>query len=800
MQTLSELTRLISPQRTVLFLGAGASVPSGAPTGSDLAAMLWKALAKSDIVSEDLTETCSILENRYGRNLLVEEVRTILKKLQPSGGLLAIPEFEWNSIYTTNFDTLVESAYRRCGKLITPVRSNFDYGRAESSEGIPLFKIHGCVTQDLVDGHKGRMVLSERDYEEYKEYRDTLFRRLDLDLSTKDVLVIGHSLRDPHLRQAMNQAAELHQKKGAPGRLFALIYQNDPDRAQLLERRGYTLCFGGVDEFLFHLAAAQPPAPTSQPELPGIFSLPALLRAATLEISHANTLTPNAVRLFNGSPATYADIANGMTIKRSVEERILSQLTSGERYFQILLGVAGVGKTTLARRLLASLSNNGILAWEHRSDFPFKAGEWIEIERRLRETKLKGVLLIDECAEFLRQVNLLAESLAKTEEPSLLLILTANNTQWLPRTKSSCLFSKGYLEKISSLTEDDIEQLISLVDTQPAIRSLVEPTFSQLSRADRGRQLRNRCSADMYVCLKNIFASDALDTILLKEFAALSTEMQDIYRHVSALEASGARVHRQLVLRLLGIEADKVSALLTLMEGLVDEYDIAPQDGLYGWSTRHLVIAQTIARYKYADQDELYSLLRRVISGLNPTIYVELRTLRDICSWEFGIGRLTEDAHQIELYELLIRLAPGERIPRHRLIAKLLRLGRLETASQAIRSAEESVGLDSPINRYKVRLALDRASRTEGILDEDRLAMIREAQRIALRGLEKHPNDKYSYNAYAEVGLALAERSKDASVLDDAIVKMRDAAEKILDPHLGDFLHNFERDRRRFDR
>jgi NAD-dependent SIR2 family protein deacetylase len=63
--TLDDLKSRIDPRHTVLLLGAGASVPSGAPTGADLAKRLWKEVAKSEPQSEDLIETASILVRRY---------------------------------------------------------------------------------------------------------------------------------------------------------------------------------------------------------------------------------------------------------------------------------------------------------------------------------------------------------------------------------------------------------------------------------------------------------------------------------------------------------------------------------------------------------------------------------------------------------------------------------------------------------------------------------------------------------------------------------------------------------------
>jgi hypothetical protein len=374
--------------------------------------------------------------------------------------------------------------------------------------------------------------------------------------------------------------------------------------------------------------------------------------------------------------------------------------------------------------------------------------------------------------------------------------MTASSSQWLPRTKSSNLFKKGFVEKLSVLSELDIEAIVNLVAAQQAIRSLVDPEFATMSRHEQIRRLRYRCAADMFVCLKSIFATDALDAILLREYASLNPELQDIYRHVSALEAAGTRVHRQLVVRLLNVPADRIRVLLSLLEGLIEEFDISQENGLYGWSTRHPVIASIISRYKYANQDELFSLLRSVANNLNPTVYVELRTIRDLCS-EHGIGRLAEPHRRLELYQALISLAPGERIPRHRLIAELLRLDDLNGAEQAIKAAEREVGLDSPISRYSVKLALQRAFLTPGIMDEDRKALMYEASNVALKGIERNRQDKYAYFAYADVGTALAERFAEYWVLDDAIAQMQVAAEFILDPHFQTELTAYEQNRQR---
>lgn len=310
--SIEELVSRIEPGRTVLLLGAGAAVPSGAPTGAELAQAIAKVISGSAI-SDDLEETASILELRWSRLSLVEAVREKLRPLRPVGGLLALPEFDWRRLYTTNFDVLVESSYQAARRPLTPVRSNYDYERADRLEHTQLMKLHGCMTEDVVDGRRGRIVLTEADYEEYASFREILFRQLEMDLAVCDVLVLGQSLRDRHLRDLLAEAANLKARRGAPGRLYALIYERDDDRAALLWRRGFRTCFGGVEDFFYALAAAAPPEDAEPVDDQGRLLLKPILRTAAVDVDQSSEGTADAVRLFNGRAASHADVAQGLT-------------------------------------------------------------------------------------------------------------------------------------------------------------------------------------------------------------------------------------------------------------------------------------------------------------------------------------------------------------------------------------------------------------------------------------------------------------------------------------------------------
>jgi hypothetical protein len=43
--------------------------------------------------------------------------------------------------------------------------SNFDFGQAEIPGAQKLFKVHGSIERDVVDGSNSRLIISEDDYD-----------------------------------------------------------------------------------------------------------------------------------------------------------------------------------------------------------------------------------------------------------------------------------------------------------------------------------------------------------------------------------------------------------------------------------------------------------------------------------------------------------------------------------------------------------------------------------------------------------------------------------------------------------
>lgn len=787
--TLDALARALKPSKTVLVTGAGACVPSGAPTGAQLAAELWKRLANVDAESLDLKETATILERRFSRRAVIDVITKILSPLQPTGGILGLPKLGWEKIFSTNYDKIIEMAYAKQGVPLAPIRSNYDFSSRENSHGTRLFKIHGCISQDESRGDKASMILTEYDYETHEQYRQLLFAQLTASLLENDVLIMGQSLRDGHLNDLIRDVLKGKQQ-GASGHVYALVYQADEYRAPLLEDIGLRIAFGDINTFVHALAGNVESAEEIAAPVSSVL-LPLSLVSTALEVAVEGGKPPNVLRMFNGGPASYADVATRCTFERSQQLEAVDSVLKGVRFVTIT-GAAGVGKTTFARQIASAIQAAGHPVWEHKGDFPFQAKPWMELEASLRSEGRIGVLVLDECTHFLRQANALVDHLSDVELPALRLILTANSAVWAPRLKSPNLFAKGRVIELSRLEVAEINSLISLVERNPEIARLVHGSFKSMSRQEQVQSLRQKCSADMFVCLKNIFANESLDIILLQEYDELDEAVQDLYRYVAALEAVGTRVHRQLMIRMLGIASDEVKAALQRMVGIVDEYDIQPKDGIYGWRTRHLVIARKITEYKFSGLNELTQLFESIISNINPSVPLELNTIREICDSEYGIGRLGDPHTKQRLYRALIKIAPGERIPWHRLIRELLREGDFEAAENVIRNAEDAVGNDAPLDRFKVRLLITRSQKTGGISDGDRVALLRRAYELAMSNLSRHKWDKYSYYTLCDVAVQLVQRGEGPYLLQEALSHAYAASERILDPEMPGKLREYE--------
>ena len=783
----------INTERTVLLFGSGSSIPSGAPSVSDISSHLAEKF-RIDLKGLTLRELTEIIEKRRSRSALIASMRELFEGLRPTGGLLSLPRFKWRNIFTTNYDDLIEQAFKRANEPLSVCASNFDFGTSTAPGTSRLMKIHGTIDKDVSDdGGKSRLIITESDYDLTEDFRQYLFDALKSDLAGAALIIVGHSLADPDIKAIVKRAMTLRREAMNADSIYLFMYTHNADLAELHESYGLKVCFGGIDEFAAALTRHGPSYVKAYEDTDEPLEASQLLPPVTVDVRHNLGLPPHVSDMFNGWPASYSDVATGNTFLRTVVGKAEKQLTEGEKFGVVLLGAGGVGKTTAARQIMHNLAQRNFYVWEHQDDQQLLPEEWIKVAKKLEQESRDGVLFVDNSDTHLYEVNTLFESLAAKDIGRLRVILAAARNRWNPRIKSPALFSNSEAYSLGKLDAHEITDLLRLVEANSQVGALVDSSFMGFSPGERRRRLENRCERDVFVCLKNIFASEKFDDIVLREYATLAPEYQDIYKTVAALETSGVRVHRQLVIRLLGIKMTTIPSVLEHLTDIIREDTVSERHGIYSWRGRHSVIMEIITDFKFAESESFPKLYERVVDALNPTFGIEVRTLRELCNIDTGIRRIPDLQEQNRLLAKMISVAPGERVPRHRLIRNLIDLGKFEQAEAEMRIFSKDFNEDGPVCRYRIILALERARKTPGILEEDRLVILRRAHELAVNGVRKYDHNKYILYTFCDVGLEIFKRTKDLDVFDEAIERMKIAEEKVGDPDISRQIAYYER-------
>ncbi|SFD48391.1 hypothetical protein SAMN05428997_1303 [Bosea sp. CRIB-10] len=608
------------------------------------------------------------------------------------------------------------------------------------------------------------------------------------------LIIIGHSLGDRHIKDLIEKVIEIKSQSEINGDVILFLFQQDNDRAALIERRGIKICFGGIDEFFAGLA--QKAAGNAPSKLPGDTPIDRYprLSAVTTDVAHSSESRQSDVKaMFAGWPASHADILAGHTFARTSADEIVTFLKREDSLAAIVLGASGVGKSTACRQALQQIRSEGVYCWEHKSDFTLPSQDWFSAAKNLKDKSQFGILMIDDAHAHLFELNSLADQLNSSGIFNLKLIVVSTRHQWNPRMKSPALYKAGQEFLIARLNQTEIEALLNLIDANRSVRDLIEQNFSGFSRQQRRRRLIDRCESDMFVCLKNIFASESFDDIILREYADLDQNLRDVYRYVAAMENAGIRVHRQLLVRILGIPLRTISALLDNLTDIIHETELNRKEGIYAWDTRHAAIAAIVTKYKFSDEDQMINLFENVIENINPTYEIEIRTIRELCNATSGIPRISDKNTQNKLLRQLMSSAPAERVPRHRLVRNLIEQGSYEKAEIEIRIFEKDFGIDGPTFRYKVALLNSRASESPGIMTEDRIKILESARSLAVSGLSKFRNNKGILHEYAECGILYYKFTKDPSFFDDALKALKRAEVELGEPDISRLIARLEK-------
>ena len=139
----------------VLFLGAGASFDAvhsqGAtiPMGKALGKMIAEKFLDSSYFENDLTYISEVAIAQKSLYEVQSFIKEIFSAFLPGEHHLLIPTFSWKSIFTTNYDLILEEAYSEMARkkqnlqILNPIYKNSRQQDIFKNNNVPYFKLHG---------------------------------------------------------------------------------------------------------------------------------------------------------------------------------------------------------------------------------------------------------------------------------------------------------------------------------------------------------------------------------------------------------------------------------------------------------------------------------------------------------------------------------------------------------------------------------------------------------------------------------------------------------------------------------
>lgn len=188
------------------FIGAGFSKNAKIPGNVKMPD--WNSLAKNiasvgDIKSkQDGPKIASLFEHKFGRVQLIETIRNALysDEVEPGQAHIAFAELPFDTIYSTNFDLILEDSFSFIKKpfrsLVGELQMPFHGGPLTTN----IVKMHGDLR------HEEHVIITQEDYDSYLDNYPVLATHLSAMLITKTPLFIGYGLSDPdfkHIREVV---------------------------------------------------------------------------------------------------------------------------------------------------------------------------------------------------------------------------------------------------------------------------------------------------------------------------------------------------------------------------------------------------------------------------------------------------------------------------------------------------------------------------------------------------------------------------------------------------------------------
>lgn len=221
-QLVRDFARDIEHGSAALFVGAGFSMPAGYPSWRGLLADIAHELRLDPQKEPDLAGIVQYyLNKRPNRNQIAELIKREFRARKVPETHRVIARLPFPVIWTTNYDQLIEQAWRDQGKAIEVKFKQDQIPQRNYDAQTVLYKMHGSV-EDAAD-----VVIATEDYELFVRTRGAFMTTLESDFLTRRFLFLGLSFTDHNLLTMLATMRRLTEPDKARPEHFAILKRPD---------------------------------------------------------------------------------------------------------------------------------------------------------------------------------------------------------------------------------------------------------------------------------------------------------------------------------------------------------------------------------------------------------------------------------------------------------------------------------------------------------------------------------------------------------------------------------------------
>ncbi|WP_181712803.1 SIR2 family protein [Vibrio tarriae] len=184
-----------------IFAGAGLSIPLGFVNWTDLMEEIAQDLGLDVKIESDLVSLAQfhVNENRNRAKLNRKILEEFTADTAESENHRIIARLPISSVWTTNYDEIIERSFLNQGKVPDTKYNNKQLLSNKPKRDVVIYKMHGDVS------HPSDAIITKEQYESYHQTHEPFINALSGELITKTFLFLGFSFTDPNLDYVLSR-------------------------------------------------------------------------------------------------------------------------------------------------------------------------------------------------------------------------------------------------------------------------------------------------------------------------------------------------------------------------------------------------------------------------------------------------------------------------------------------------------------------------------------------------------------------------------------------------------------------